>query len=96
MARVTTVTRKGQITIPKEVRDQLGLQPSDAVEVWAEGKEVRIRKTRRLTLQDIAGSIPAGNISVEEAISLARRERAEARAESVARQLSESELSESK
>ncbi len=28
----TTVTSKGQVTIPKSVRDRLGIQPGDAVE----------------------------------------------------------------
>jgi antitoxin PrlF len=28
----STVTSKGQITIPKEIRDQMGLKPGDRVE----------------------------------------------------------------
>jgi AbrB family looped-hinge helix DNA binding protein len=28
----TTVTTKGQVTIPKPVRDRLGIEPGDAVE----------------------------------------------------------------
>jgi AbrB family looped-hinge helix DNA binding protein len=31
----TTVTVKGQVTIPKEVRDAVGIQPGDSVEVRA-------------------------------------------------------------
>jgi antitoxin PrlF len=29
---MTTLTQKGQVTIPKRVRDQLGLKPGDEVE----------------------------------------------------------------
>jgi len=29
---MTTVTQKGQVTIPKRVREQLGLKPGDQVE----------------------------------------------------------------
>ena len=36
MDRVTKVTVKGQTTIPKEVRNALGLKPGDFV-VWEEG-----------------------------------------------------------
>jgi AbrB family looped-hinge helix DNA binding protein len=41
MAVATTVSRKGQVTIPKGVRDQLGLKPFDKVEVWVDGAEAR-------------------------------------------------------
>jgi antitoxin PrlF len=33
----TTMTVKGQVTIPKEVRDAVGIQPGDKVEVRATG-----------------------------------------------------------
>ena len=44
----TTVTSKGQVTIPKKVRDFLGLVPGSAVnfEVSSEG-EVTLRAARR-------------------------------------------------
>jgi len=44
----TTVTSKGQVTIPKKVRDFLGLAPGSAVdfEVSAAG-EVTLRPTKR-------------------------------------------------
>jgi AbrB family looped-hinge helix DNA binding protein len=31
MGRITTLTSKGQVTIPKEIRDELGLQPHDKI-----------------------------------------------------------------
>ncbi len=38
------VTSKGQITIPKEVRERLGLRPGDEVEFVEEGEGIRMRK----------------------------------------------------
>lgn len=41
MARVTS---KGQITIPKDVRDRLGLEAGVEVELVVEGTSARLRK----------------------------------------------------
>jgi antitoxin PrlF len=38
------VTRKGQITIPKPIRDRLGLQPGDDLDFVTEGGMIAIRK----------------------------------------------------
>jgi AbrB family looped-hinge helix DNA binding protein len=38
----TTLTRKGQVTIPVEIRRALGLQEGDKVEFTMTGKEVRL------------------------------------------------------
>lgn len=38
------VTSKGQVTIPKEIRERLGLLPGTEVEFIEEGGEVRVRK----------------------------------------------------
>lgn len=90
MARMTTLTRKGQITVPKEVRDALGLKPSDSVEVWVENGEARIRKARRLTVRDVAGRIPAPSVPLEEAIARTKAEHADDRAREILRELAES------
>lgn len=76
MATVTSLTRKGQVTTPKEVRDQLGLKPFDKIEVTVEGGEARLRKAR-MTLEAVAGSLPALGIPIEDMPRLAREERAE-------------------
>ena len=58
MGCVTSVTRKGQVTIPKEVRDWIGIRPFDRVEFYVERGETKVRKARR-SLDEIAGSVPS-------------------------------------
>ena len=41
---MTRLTSKGQVTIPKEVRDELGLAPGDDVEFVVDRGVVRLRK----------------------------------------------------
>jgi AbrB family looped-hinge helix DNA binding protein len=40
------VTRKGQITIPREIRQRLGLEPGDEVEFVQDDHGVRVQKRR--------------------------------------------------
>lgn len=42
--RETTVTEKGQVTIPREIRERLRLRPRDRVIFEVEGDAVRIRR----------------------------------------------------
>jgi AbrB family looped-hinge helix DNA binding protein len=41
------ITSKGQVTIPKEIRDRLGLLPNSEVEFEVTGHTVRIKKATR-------------------------------------------------
>ena len=41
------MTAKGQVTIPQEIREKLGLLPNSEVEFQLERDAVRIRKARR-------------------------------------------------
>lgn len=52
-----TLTAKGQTTIPKEIRDQLGLEAGDQLTftTLSDGTVVMRAKTRRLL--DLAGSL---------------------------------------
>jgi len=40
------ITTKGQVTIPVEIREKLGLLPNSEVEFEVVGRAVRIRKVR--------------------------------------------------
>ena len=40
----TTLTEKGQVTIPQEIRKLLGLRPKDKVRFEVEGNVVKIRQ----------------------------------------------------
>ena len=42
------ITTKGQVTIPVEIREKLGLLPNSEVEFEIVGSAVRIRKVRRV------------------------------------------------
>ncbi len=41
------ITTKGQVTIPQEVREKLGLLPGSEVEFVVEGKSAKIIKARK-------------------------------------------------
>ena len=43
------ITSKGQVTIPQEIREKLGLLPHSEVEFHIVGDSVRIRKARKPT-----------------------------------------------
>ncbi|MEE9118958.1 MAG: AbrB/MazE/SpoVT family DNA-binding domain-containing protein [Calditrichia bacterium] len=49
------VTTKGQVTIPKKIREKLNIQPSDFVLFVRKGNEVVIKPAR--TLLDLRGVI---------------------------------------
>jgi len=54
----TTVTSKGQVTIPKMVRDRLDLNPGDKVEfVLEENGTVRLIPVR-VSAQRLTGTVP--------------------------------------
>lgn len=41
------ITSKGQVTIPQEIRERLGLLPHTEVEFELDGDAVRLRKARK-------------------------------------------------
>lgn len=51
---------KGQVVIPKSIRDDLGIRPGDRVVVDQDGQEVRISKA--VTAEDLRGSLPPSEI----------------------------------
>lgn len=54
-----TITSKGQLTVPKEVRDRLGLRSGDRVVFEFEGDSVRLKVEHRKSLEELMGSLPA-------------------------------------
>ncbi|MBN2334370.1 AbrB/MazE/SpoVT family DNA-binding domain-containing protein [Candidatus Bathyarchaeota archaeon] len=63
---VSSVTSKGQVTIPKEIRDTLGIGEGDKVIFLVDGDAAVIRKVRDEKLSDILGrQIPWPESSLE-------------------------------
>ena len=52
---LSTVTSKGQVTIPKPIRDALGIAPNDRVAFIQEGKRVLIQPVG--TLKSFRGAV---------------------------------------
>jgi AbrB family looped-hinge helix DNA binding protein len=52
---ITTVTKKGQITIPVKVREALSIKEKDKLIITVEGKRAVIQKTT--SARDLLGSI---------------------------------------
>lgn len=52
------MTSKGQVTVPKVVRDRLGIQPGDVLIFAVEGNRAEVHPQRRKTLADLAGLFP--------------------------------------
>jgi AbrB family looped-hinge helix DNA binding protein len=66
MGKITTLTSKGQVTIPKEVRDELGLQPFDKIEIVPDGEGgARLRKAYP-ALEEVVGIFPALGVPEDE------------------------------
>lgn len=47
-ATISTISQKGQTTIPIEVRTKLGVKEGDIIEYQIEGSAVRIRKMEKI------------------------------------------------
>ena len=43
---LTTITKKGQVTIPVEIRHSLGLQPGDKVAFVLEKRELKVKPVK--------------------------------------------------
>ncbi|MCI4346492.1 MAG: AbrB/MazE/SpoVT family DNA-binding domain-containing protein [Thermoplasmata archaeon] len=70
-----TISEKGQITVPKDVRDALGLHPGDRLLFDVEsGDRAVVRKARPARLTEIIATWGAGEMP---AVELQRRLRAE-------------------
>ena len=72
------LTSKGQVTIPQEIRERLGLLPQTEVEFEIDGDAVKIRPARRSTsrgdalIARIRGVAPGG-LTTDQIMALTRR-----------------------
>lgn len=53
------LTSKGQLTVPKDVRERLGLKRGDRVVFEFEEDSVRLKVEKRMSLEELRGSLPA-------------------------------------
>ena len=74
---VTTMTQRGQVTVPAEVRRMLGLHPRDKVAFAIEEGEVKLLPAK-FTLQSAYRSVPplARPVSDKKMARIAKEERA--------------------
>ncbi len=49
------ITSKGQVTIPKAVRDELGIRPGDALEFTVENGHLEAHPVRKRSIEDFRG-----------------------------------------
>lgn len=56
----TTITQKGQLTIPKIIRDRLNLKPNIQVIISFENQALKIKPSH--TILDIAGTFKPQNV----------------------------------
>ena len=72
------ITTKGQVTIPQEIRERLGLLPLSEVEFDIVGNSVRIRKARgkktrgEMLIDRLRGSAPKPGMTTDEIMALTR------------------------
>ncbi|AWC21913.1 putative regulator PrlF [Aminobacter sp. MSH1] len=73
MGAEATLTSKGQLTIPKDVRDMLSLKPGDAI-AWTVVDNHLVGTPRNLAFADLAGILgdppggPATLAEIDEAV----------------------------
>ncbi len=58
-ANIATLTSKGQITIPKKIREALNLQEKDQVLFVLDDERAILLPLRRRPLQELRGALPA-------------------------------------
>ncbi len=75
---VTTMTQRGQVTVPAEVRRMLGLQPRDKVAFTIDEGTVRLLPAK-FTMESAYRSVPAlaRPVSDKETVRIAKEERAQ-------------------
>ena len=72
MNDITTMTQKGQVAIPKSIRDYFHLQPHDKVHFEVQGE--KIVATPAPTIDDMFGSFKTSKIITKKEMKKAIRE----------------------
>lgn len=54
----STITSKGQVTIPLALRNSLGLKAGDKIQFVRKGDEITLRRKKKYTLEDLFGCLP--------------------------------------
>ena len=75
------ISSKGQIVIPKCVREKLGLHTGEKLLVVSRDGEILLRKTKKLSIDDLAEKLEAQTLKqnidvdelIDEAVEWARR-----------------------
>lgn len=73
----TTLTERGQVTLPSEIRRKLGVKPKQKVHFEVDGDSIRIVPSE-FTLESIRGMVPplSEPKSIEEIFAIAAEEHA--------------------
>jgi AbrB family looped-hinge helix DNA binding protein len=58
-SNIATITSKGQITIPKAIRQALGVQEKDRLLFIVEGERLIVKPLRHRRLGELYGALPA-------------------------------------
>ena len=64
----SVVGERGQVTIPKSLRDRLGIEAGDQVDFEQDGSELRLRKVSSNPFEALIGIIKGDGRSVDEVI----------------------------
>ena len=72
MRNITTLTQKGQVVIPKEIRDRFGLKTSDKLIFSVKDNEIVIKKAK--TPEEVMGMLKTDIVATDEEINKAIEE----------------------
>jgi len=62
---ISKVSSKGQIVIPKEIRERLGVQSGERLLVMTRDKEIILRKAERVSLEEISGKMEEASKKID-------------------------------
>jgi antitoxin PrlF len=62
MPTETTMTAKGLVTVPREIRDRLGLKPGDQVAFTLLSHGTLVMRLKTCRLPDLAGSVTSPDL----------------------------------